>query len=71
MPRKIRLTLEVSEDVNEQLEVLAKAGATTKSDVLRKAIALIKAASAGKAKGRELAFIDSKTERVVMHIMGL
>ncbi len=69
--RKIKLTLELSEDVNNTLEALAEENGTTKSDVLRKAIALVMAASIGKKKGRELALIDPKSEKVVTHIVGL
>jgi predicted transcriptional regulator len=71
MARKIKLTLELSEEVNTSLEQIAEENGTTKSDVLRKAIGLIKAANSEKKKGRELAFIDPKSEKVVTHIVGL
>lgn len=70
-PKKVRLTLELTEDVNEFLDEEAEQTGSTKSDVLRKAIALMKAAAMGKARGRELALIDSKSEKVVAHIVGL
>jgi predicted transcriptional regulator len=69
--RKIKLTLELSEDVNNTLEEIAEENSTTKSDVLRKAIGLMKVATSEKKKGRELAVIDSKSEKVVTHIVGL
>jgi len=69
--RKIKLTLELSEDANNTLEEIAEESSTTKSDVLRKAIGLIKVATSEKKKGRELAVIDSKSEKVVTHIVGL
>ena len=69
--RKIKLTLELSEDVNNALEEIAAENSTTKSDVLRKAISLMKVAAGEKKKGRELAVIDSKSEKVVTHIVGL
>jgi predicted transcriptional regulator len=69
--RKIKLTLELSEDVNNTLEAIAEENSTTKSDILRKAIGLIKVANSEKKKGRELAVIDSKSEKVVTHIVGL
>lgn len=69
--RKIKLTLELSEDVNNTLEEIAEDSSTTKSDVLRKAISLMKVATSEKKKGRELAVIDSKSEKVVTHIVGL
>jgi len=69
--RKIKLTLELSEDVNNSLQEIAEEAGTTKSDVLRKAISLMKVASSEKKKGRELAVIDSKSEKVVSHIVGV
>lgn len=69
--RKVKLTLELSEDVNNALEEIADENTTTKSDVLRRAIGLMKLASTEKKKGRELAVIDSKSEKVVTHIVGL
>ena len=69
--RKIKLTLELSEDANNTLEEIAEESSTTKSDVLRKAISLMKVAASEKKKGRELAVIDSKSEKVVTHIVGL
>lgn len=68
---KVRLTLELSEDVNQDLEEIADESGSTKSEVLRKAIALVKAASDGKRRGRELALIDPKSEKVVTRIVGL
>ena len=68
--RKIKLTLELSEDVNNALEEIADENTTTKSDVLRRA-RLMKVAAGEKKKGRELAVIDSKSEKVVTHIVGL
>jgi predicted transcriptional regulator len=70
-PKKVKLTLELTEDINSFLDEEAEQSGTTKSDVLRKAIALMKAASLGKQKGRELALIDPKSEKVVSHIVGL
>jgi predicted transcriptional regulator len=71
MARKIKLTLELSEEVNNSLEGIAEESGTTKSDVLRKAIGLIKVASIEKKKGRELGFIDPKSDKVVSRIVGL
>lgn len=71
MAGKIRLTLEVTPEINSVLESLAETSGSTKSDVLRKAIALIDFASKNKPKGRELALIDSKSEKVVGHVVGL
>lgn len=69
--QKIRVTLELSSDLNDTLDAIADTSGSTKSEVLRKAIALVEAATKAKAKGRELAIIDSKSEKVVTHIVGL
>lgn len=69
--RTVRLTLEVSTDLNDTLDNLANNSSSTKSDVLRKAIALFEFASAGKLKGRALALIDPKTEKILSHIVGI
>jgi len=71
MAGKIRLTLEVTSELNDTLEAIAQTSGSTKSDVLRKAIALVEYASVNKAKGRQLALIDTKSEKVVGHIVGL
>ncbi|HYD51985.1 MAG TPA: hypothetical protein VEA99_05135 [Gemmatimonadaceae bacterium] len=71
MAAKIKLTLELTEDVNDFLEREADEVGTSKSDVLRKAIALMKVASIERKKKRELAIIDSNSEKVVSRIVGL
>jgi predicted transcriptional regulator len=69
--RKVKLTLELSEDVNNNLEEIAEQNSTTKSDGLRRAISLVSFAASEKKKGRELAIIDSKSEKVVSRIVGV
>lgn len=71
MSKTIRLSLELTNEVNTFLEKEAEQAGTTKSDVLRKAIALMKAAAAGRQKGRELALIDPANERVISRIVGI
>jgi len=70
-PRKVRFTLELTEDVNGFLDDVAEQNGTTKSEILRKAVALLKASEIAKQKGRELAVIDPKSEKVVGHLVGL
>jgi predicted transcriptional regulator len=70
-PKKVRFTLELTEDVNGFLDDVAEHAGTTKSEVLRKAVALLKASEIAKQKGRELAVIDPKSEKVVGHLVGL
>jgi predicted transcriptional regulator len=56
---KIRLSLDLSSEANEALEDLAKQVGGTKSDVLRKAIALMEVAVEAKKKGKKFGVADS------------
>ena len=64
---KIRLTLDVSQELNRTLEHLAEQTGSSKSDLLRRAIALMEVAVDGKRKGQNLTLAD----RVVTKIVGL
>ena len=67
---EVRLSLIVSPQLNETLEGLAESQHTTKSDVLRKAIALFDLASEAKAKDQRLGILD-KDRKIVTEIVGL
>jgi predicted transcriptional regulator len=67
---KIRLTLDVSQEVNRTLEDLAQKTGSTKSDLLRRAIALMEVAVEAKKNGQNLSLSD-KQDRVVTKIIGL
>lgn len=69
--RNIKLTLELTDEINDFLDEEAETTGTTKSDVLRKALALMKTASVIRQRGQELAVIDAKSEQVVARIVGL
>ena len=60
----VRLNLLLSNELNTQIDKVAEERETTKADVLRKAIALYVAATAGKEKGLKvgLARADQKLE---------
>lgn len=66
----VRLTLDVSDEVNQQLATLAEKIGTTKSDVLRKAIALIAVAADAKERGLKLG-LASKGQQLTTEIVGL
>lgn len=66
----IRLSLIVSPELNETLEELAARSHSTKSDVLRKAIALFEAASNAKKEGQRVGILD-KDRNVVTEIVGI
>lgn len=67
---KIRLSLDVSPEVNDLLDELAFSTGGTKSDVIRKAIALIKVAVDGKEKGLKLG-LAGKDEILTTEIVGI
>lgn len=70
-PTKIRLSLDVSPEVFETIEDLAKTSHTTKSAVLRKAIELIRIASDAKRHGQAVGIVDRKNKRLVREIVGV
>jgi predicted transcriptional regulator len=58
-PREpVRLSLAVSPELNEKLEALAAQSYSTKSDVLRRAIALLDVAQDAKSKQKKLAILN-------------
>jgi hypothetical protein len=69
-PPKVRLTFEVSQEMNELLDKLADESGGTKSELLRKAIALMEVAVEAKRKRNALGVIDSQ-DRLVTKIVAL
>lgn len=67
---KVRFTIELSGSANDALEHLAEASGGNKSEVLRKAIALLEVAATAKKKGHRLAVADENS-RIVHTIIGL
>lgn len=67
---KVRLSLDLSQELNETLDRLAAEGGTTKSELLRKAIALVEVATQAKQKHQKLAIVDEH-QQVVSQIVGL
>lgn len=70
-PTKIRLSLDVSPEIFETIEGLAKDSHTTKSAVLRKAIELIRIAADAKRRGQAVGVVDRKSKRLVREILGV
>jgi predicted transcriptional regulator len=54
MAEKIRLTVDVSKDLNEILEKIAEETGGTKSEVFRKAIALLDVTHKAKREGKRV-----------------
>lgn len=68
-PDRIRLTLDVTPQMKEVIDTLADQVGTTQSDILRRAIALLKAVKEAEAKGEGTAAI-AKGDRVVVRLVG-
>ncbi len=66
----VRLSLVVSPELNERLDHLAAINHTSKSEVLRKAIALFDIASEAKAGKKRLGILD-QDKRLETEIVGL
>ncbi|MBA2710469.1 MAG: DNA-binding protein [Tatlockia sp.] len=64
-----RITLVVSDELNEALASVAKDTSSTKSDVLRKSIALLQMAVNEKKAGNHLGVFDKK-QKIVKEIVG-
>jgi predicted transcriptional regulator len=66
----VRLSLAIPSELNERLEQLAKLGQTTKSDILRKAIALFDVVAEAKADKKRFGILD-QNKQLVTEIVGL
>ena len=66
----IRLSLALSSELNERLEELASAGCTTKTEILRKAIALYDVVSEAKTEKKRLGILD-QNKHLLTEIVGI
>ncbi len=67
---KVRLSLDISPELNALLELLADKTGGTKSDVLRKAISLMEVAVEAKRQGKKFG-IAEKDQQLSTEIIGL
>ncbi len=67
---KVRLSLDISTELDSLLEQLAAATGSTKSDILRKAIALMEVAVEAKRQGKKFG-IAEKDEQLTTEIVGI
>jgi len=68
---RVRLSLEVSTELNQTLEKLAeKTESGSKTEVLRKAIALMEVAMGAKDRGETVGLVDNQNN-VVTKIVGI
>lgn len=70
MNEKVRLTLDVSADLNRTLEALTEKTGGTKSELLRRAIALMEVAVEAKQRGQRLGLVD-REDKLVTRIVSI
>ena len=70
MTGTLRLNLLLSPELNRVLEEIADATGSTRTDVIRQALALMKVAHQGKKEGRHLGLVTDPT-RLDTEIVGL
>jgi predicted DNA-binding protein len=70
MKNTIKMSLHLSTETNNTLEQLSEKNHMTKSELLRKALALLDVALKNKEKGNHLVIVD-KNDKKVSEILGL
>jgi len=68
---KVKMTLEISPELNRAIEQMANAASTTKSEIVRKALALMEVAFEAKAANNVLALVRKKDDKLVTRIVGI
>ncbi len=58
---RVRLTVDVSPELNATLTKLAQEGHITKSEILRRAITLMEVAVSARERGQKIALVDQET----------
>ncbi len=66
----VRLSLALSPELNARLEELAQAGHTTKSEILRKAIALFDVVAEAKSEKKRFGILD-QDKHLLTEIVGI
>ncbi len=70
MADKVRLNLQVSSELNDVLEEIADNSGSTKTDVIRQALALMKVAHNAKKNGKHLGLV-ADADKLDTEIIGL
>jgi predicted transcriptional regulator len=68
-PAKIRVSIDISPELYSKLQSLARDIRGTKSDVLRKSIALMDVAVQARKEGKKIGFAD-RSEQLITEIIG-
>lgn len=69
MTEKVRLNLQLSGELYSELETMAEESSTTLTEVVRRSLALMKAAHMGKKRGNHLGFAKNP-EKLDQEIIG-
>ena len=64
MSQVVRMSLNISPELNDKLERMSEESHTSKSDILRKAIFLMDLAIDSKKHGNKLAVVNSEGQKV-------
>jgi predicted transcriptional regulator len=67
---KVRMNLQVSNELNEMLEKIADDTGTNRTEVIRQALALMKVAHEAKRKGKHIGLV-SDPQKLETEIVGL
>jgi metal-responsive CopG/Arc/MetJ family transcriptional regulator len=70
MGEKVRLNLQLSSELNEALEEIVDDTGTSRSEVIRQALALMKVAHSAKKQGRHIGLV-SDPKKLDTEIIGL
>jgi metal-responsive CopG/Arc/MetJ family transcriptional regulator len=70
MSEKVRMNLQVSSELNDLLEEIAGSTGSNRSEVIRQALALMKAAHDAKQKGKHIGIVTDAT-KLDTEIVGL
>lgn len=65
----VKLSLQVSDQLNQRLEDISKGMGGSKSEVLRRAIALIEVMDAAQRKNQKLAVLEKDSNKMVSEIV--
>ena len=67
----VRFNIVLSDDVNSEIDRVARESETNKSEILRKALTLYLAAREGNQRGLKLGLVEPKTKQMETEIVGL
>lgn len=67
----VRFNVALSDELNRQIDEVAQASETNKSEILRKALTLYLTAREGQRKGLKLGLVEPESKQLETEIVGL